>query len=978
VTLPADDWPRLKEVFGDARALPANLRAAYLAEACGGNEALRHEVEALLAVDTHAKSFLETPAVLLADTLVPKLLEGRRIGPYEIASRIGAGGMGEVYRARDARLGRDVAIKILPWAFARDPDRLARFDREARLLASLNHPHIGAIYGVEQMEGVPALVLELVEGPTLADRLATGPIPVTESLGIARQIAEALEAAHARGIVHRDLKPANIKITPDGIVKVLDFGVGKAVAGDGADGDLSHRSPAATGDTQDGVILGTPSYMSPEQARGMPVDKRTDIWAFGCVLYEMLTGRTVFAGETVSDHTAAIVERDPDWAALPVTMPLSIRRLLRRCLEKESARRLPDIAVARLEIDDAASDPGGTAGAVATMTPHSRDRVWKIATTAAVVIALVTIGVAAWSAMRPSPMAAPITFTLPAPEGLRYPANYGSLSLSPDGRTIAFVAIDTTGRLTAADAGPGALYIRSLGSQEARRLPGTDGAVSPFWSPDSRFVGFIAGGNLKKVAVAGGPPVTLAERPAGRSAWSAQGVILYARIDESGGLYRIPDNGGQPTRATELDRSRDELTHAHPLFLPDGLRFLFLGQNNDRSKSAIYLASLDSQTRTRLLDVHSQPDYAPGFLLYQRGGAVMAHPFDEKQGRLIGDAVPIAEGVDSDNINGRAAFSASANGALIYRSGPATGGSGRLTWFDRSGKTLGTVAENGFYRYPRVSPDGRHVLVTFSKDEVGMDLWQIDLARGVPTRSTFHPGDDFWPSVWSPDSQRVVFSSSRTRIGVFDLYQQSAAGAATAELLWRSGETKSPSGFSPDGRILLVDRWVSGGSGDMWALPMTGDRKPFPLIETAFNEHSAVFSPSGRFIAYVSNDSGVSQVYAQPFPPTGARVQLSSGNGRSPMWMSDGRTVLYSTQAETSARTFVAETTFMAVDVTTSGSTVRAGAPRTLFMQRHIGGGLNRFAVDPSGQRFLLVVPEQKVSPPITVVLNWPSLLSKE
>ena len=388
----------------------------------------------------------------------------------------------------------------------------------------------------------------------------------------------------------------------------------------------------------------------------------------------------------------------------------------------------------------------------------------------------------------------------------------------------------------------GALYIRSLGSQEARRLSGTDGASYPFWSPDSRFVGFIAGGNLKKIAVAGGPPVTLAEHPGGRSAWSAQGVILYNRDDDSSGLYRIPDNGGQPTRVTELDRSRDELWHAHPIFLPDGRRFLFLGGSNDRSKSAIYLASLDSQTRTRLLDVHSQPDYAAGFLLYQRGGAVMAHPFDEKQGRLTGDAVAIAEGVDTDTINGRAVFSASPNGALIYRSGSASGGSGRLTWFDRSGKTLGTVAENGFYRYPRVSPDGRHVVVTFSKDEVGMDLWQIDLARGVPTRSTFHPDDDFWPSVWSPDSQRVVFSSSRTRKGVFDLYQRSAAGAATAELLWQSGESKSPSGFSPDGRILLVDRLVSSGSSsDMWALPMTGDRKPFPLIETAFNEGQPSF-----------------------------------------------------------------------------------------------------------------------------------------
>ena len=977
MTLPPDQWPRVKEVFADARALPANLRAAYLAEACGGNAALHHEVESLLALDTHANRFLETPAVLPADTGAQRL-EGQRVGPYQITSWIGAGGMGEVYRARDATLGREVAIKILPQIFASDPNRLARFDSEARMLAALNHPHIGAIYGVEQSEGSPALILELVEGPTLADRLATGPIPLTESLWIVRQIADALEAAHARGIVHRDLKPANIKITPDGNVKVLDFGLAKAVASDGVQ-DLALSPTVPVSGTHDGVILGTAPYMSPEQARGQTVDKRTDIWAFGCVLYEMLTGRMVFPGNTVSDHIAAILEREPDWAALQVTTPLSIRRLLRRCLEKESARRLPDIAVARLEIDDAAGDQGGAAEA-ASVTPRSRDRGWRRATAAAVVMALITVGFAAWSVTRPAPMGAPITFTLPPPEGLRYLSIYGSLSLSPDGRSVAFVAMDANRGFADAETSPGALYIRSLGSQEARRLSGTEGAAGPFWSPDSRFVGFIADGNLKKVAVAGGPPVTLAERPNGRAAWSAQGIILYTRLDDSTGLYRIPDTGGQPTRVTELDRSRDESWHVHPIFLPDGRRFLFLGYSNDRSKSAIYLASLDSQTRTRLLDIHSQPDYAPGFLLYQRGGAVMAHPFDEKHARLTGDAAPIAEGIDSDNINARAAFSASANGALIYRSGAATGGSGRLTWFDRSGKTLGTIAEYGFFRYPRVSPDGRHVVVTFSKDEVGMDLWQIDLARGVPTRSTFHPGDDFWPSVWSPDSQRVVFSSSRTRKGVFDLYQSPAGGAAKAELLWEAGETTSPSGFSPDGRILLVNRWKRGGStGDIWALPMTGDRKPFPLIETAFNEHSAVFSPSGRFIAYGSNDSGVRQVYVQPFPPTGARVQLSTGNGGSPVWTSDGRTVLYSSFVElSSARTFVAETAFMAVDVTTSGATVRAGSPRMLFMQRHIGGGLNGFAVDPSGQRFLLVVPDQNVLAPITVVLNWPSLLSKE
>ena len=930
---------------------------SFVTSACGGDEALRREVEALLARADSAEGFLAAPIGELAagvfasaDASKPSHVEGfigRHIGTYQILSRLGEGGMGEVYRARDAKLGRDVAIKVLPPAFTADRERLARFDREARMpVRELSN--IGATTAP-----TPSMAAALVPSwsrEILAGRIGRGPIAAAP--WIARQIAEALEAAHEKGIVHRDLKPANIAITPAGTVKVLDFGLAKSGAGS-AGADPSQSPTFTSSGTHEGVLLGTAAYMSPEQARGHAVDKRTDVWAFGCVLYEMLTGQMAFPGRTVSDHIAAILERDPDWAHLPATTPPSIRRLLRRCLEKEPGRRVPDIAVARLEIDDAAGDPRGEAAA--TVTSRSSDRVWKIATAAAAVIALATIGFAAWSAMRPSPMAEPITFTLPPPEGLRYLTMYGLLSLSPDGRTVAFVATDATKRVADTETDRGALYIRSLGSQETRRLSGTDGASNPFWSPDSRFVGFIDDRNImKKIAVAGGPPVPITEHAAGRSTWSAQGVILFRRDDDSRVLYRVLDTGGQSIQATELDRSRDESFHAAPLFLPDGRRFLLLGGGNDRSKSAIYLASLDSQTRTHLVDVFSQPGYSAGFLLYQRGGAVMAHPFDEKQGRLTGDAVAIAEGVDTDTINGRAAFSASLNGALIYRSGTASGGSGRLTWFDRSGKTLGTIAETGFYRYPRVSPDGRQVVVTFSKDEVAMDLWQIDLARGVPTRSTFHTDDDFWPSVWSPDSQSVVFASSRTRKGVFDLYQRSAAGAANEELLWQSDDSKSPSGFSPDGRILLFDRIMNNGSSsDIWKLPMTGDRKPSPLIETRFNEGQAVFSPDGRFIAYMSTESGVNQVYVQPYPVTGARVQLSTGNGRSPMWTADGRTVLYAAKVDESpARVFVAETAFMAVDVTTSGSTIIPGSPRMLFTQRHIGGGMNGFAADASGQRF--------------------------
>jgi Tol biopolymer transport system component len=711
--------------------------------------------------------------------------------------------------------------------------------------------------------------------------------------------------------------------------------------------------------------------MSPEQARGQAVDKRADIWAFGCVLFEMLTGRTPFPGSTVSDHIAAILEREPDWTALPPATPARIRRLLRRCLEKDLNRRLHDIADARIEIDDAREADGVVR--TEPLVTSARDRAWWTAIAAAAAIAVIAIGFTSWSVLRPAPPAAPIAFTFtlpPPPEGQRALTISGSLSVSPDGQSVAFVALDENRRSTEGETGQPVLFIRALGLQDARMLSGTDGATNPFWSPDGRFVGFVAGGTLKKIAAAGGPPVTLADHTGRSAAWSARGVILFHRGDQ-GPLLQISDSGGQPTPVTTLDPSRDELVHDHPLFLPDGRRFVFLARCNDRSKNAIYLASLDSDTRTRLLDVNSQPDYSAGFLLYERGGTVMAQPFDEQRERLTGEAIPIAHGVDTQTFDGRAAFSVSANGVLIYRTGPATGGPGRLTWFDRSGKALGTIAEKGFYRYPRVSPDGRRVAVTFSRDPswAAADLWQIDLDRPVPTRFTFHPDDDFWPNVWSPDGQRVVFSSSRTRKGVFDLYQRSAAGAATDELLWQSSDNKSASGFSPDGRLLMVERYMGPGKGrDVWALPTTGDRKPFPLIATPFNEDSAVVSPSGRFIAYVSDDSGPRQVYVQPFPPTGARVRLSSGSGFSPVWTADGRTVLYSTSDQR----------FMAVDVATSGSTVRAGSPRMLFTQRHLGGGANGFTVDPSGQRFLLVVPDQQAFSPITVVVNWPSLLAKK
>jgi len=901
---------------------------------------------------------------------------GTRLGAYEILTLIGSGGMGEVYRARDSRLHRDVAIKVLQSEVAGDHDRLARFEREAQVLASLNHPNIAHIHGIEDSTGTPALVMELVEGPTLADRIAKGPIPLDEALPVAKQIAEALEAAHDKGIIHRDLKPANIKVRPDGAITVLDFGLAKLAepSGPAASGSPS-LSPTITAPavmTGLGVVLGTAPYMSPEQARGRPVDRRSDIWAFGCVLFEMLTGRLAFPGNTVSDHIAAILEREPAWTTLPAGTPPRIHRLLRRCLAKDVRRRLPDIAVARLEIDEPLDEAGSTAGA----RRQSRTLMQiTMAALLAVGLILVVVGL-----IRRDHRSDSIALDLGPPDGYRFLGLPGTVAISPDGRQVVFPAVPTDTGPSASELGIDAtglrradgalLNIREFTSPTARPLTGTEGGTFPFWSPDGRFVGFVSDGVLKKISVTDGSVMQLADGASGRAAWSSASIVLFTGSD--GRLRRVADNGGAATIVSELDKSRGEYAHAWPVFLPGGRRFIYLARSNELAMSAVYLSSIDSTARRRLMNAVTSVEYASGYLLYERSGSLIAQRFDDAAGEFTSDPKLIIGSIATGGAYSSVAVSASQTGVLVYRRGPSRsviGGLGELTWFDRSSGKIKAITPPGYYRYASLSPDGRRVAVMFSADGRSFDVWQVDLERNVPTRFTFNGDDDFWPVAWTWDAKYVAFASRHQPGRAYDLYRRLADGAAADELLYESPDPKHPTGFSPDGKLLLFTR-DNGASGntDIWALPMDASRDPFPVVSTQFNEGSAVFSPDGRWIAYVSDDTGAMQVYVQPFPPTGSRFRLSTTGGTSPMWTRGGREVVYATT----------EQEFMAVDVTVAGPAIRVSPPRHLFAHPHIGANWNHFAVDSAGDQFLLTVPQKETYGAMTVLLNWPSLLQNK
>jgi len=943
-------WAAVERLYHSALQRDASERERFLAEACAGDDALRGEVKSLLAHDGSA-AFLSTPAAVQAGHVMPSGLSiGHTVGQYVISAHLGAGGMGEVYRARDQKLGRDVAIKILPTVFTSDQERLARFAREARILAALNHPHIGAIYGVEDTGPVRALVLELVDGPTLADRIQHGRIPVAEALKIARQIADALEAAHEKGIVHRDLKPANIKVTPDGVVKVLDFGLAKAASGDtGAD---PSQSPTITvAGTREGVLLGTAAYMSPEQARGQTVDKRTDIWAFGCVLYEMLTGRAAFPGSSVSDTLVAILERTPDWTALPNATPAAIQRLLQRCLEKDSKLRLHDIVDGRIEIDDALrakqSDPA----------PQLRSRWLKLAAAGAVVISVALGGWAVSRLRQPAAEAPVLRLQINPPDGGQFDrlgAFSPSLALSPDGRTAVFGAtVD----------GKRALWLRSLDDTKARPLSGTQNATWPFWSPDGKSIAFFSQGKLWRIDIAGGNPFAICDltRIMG-GVWAPDGRILVGIF--GGTLASVPASGGTLSPLTALDMSMGDRAHVWPQLLPGGHFLYWAASSKPEHNGVVYAASFEKPNeRISLVTSETRALYATGpdgqgYLLWQRAGTLVAQEFDGATLEFAGEPRPIAEGVGVVAASAIIAVTASTNGTLLYASPDLQ----QLTWFDRAAKLLGTVGDPGvFFSGIRISPDGKQIATT--RIDAGRDLWLIDADRGTSRRTTHDSGGGFDPQ-WSPDSRTILFTGEN----VTALYRKDAAGAGPDQRLG-SLPLSNLTDWSHDGRFVLGTRGTVETQTDIWVLPVTADGQLVPdaavkpYLRTPVSESGGRFSPEAtpRWVAYQSNESGRNEVYVQSFPDARGPHRISADGGTAPQWGRDGRELFYRSAAGK----------VVAVNVTLGSDTVAASSPRELFTIPPE----SFFEVAPDGQRFLVNVLDP-TSHPLTVIVNWPSLMN--
>jgi eukaryotic-like serine/threonine-protein kinase len=887
---------------------------------------------------------------------------GAGLGPYEILSAIGAGGMGEVYRARDTRLKREVALKILPATFATDPGRLARFQREAEVLATLNHPNIAAIYGLEggPTEAGPyvteraeptvgggfrrpmqALVMELVEGETLAERIARGAIPVADAVSVAKQMAEALEAAHERGIIHRDLKPANIKVRSDGTVKVLDFGLAKLTdpndPNDPTDPTVANRfsiSPTITSPalmTGVGVLLGTAAYMSPEQAKGRPADKRSDIWAFGCVLYEMLTGQRAFPGDDVSETLAGVIKSEPDWDAVPNNTPASIRRLLRRCLQKDPRRRLRDAGDARIELEE---PPDAQQIAVGP------SRLWRGRAAIALAVLVATIAVAIRFLSAP-PSAPAVVFDVGPPPGGRI--DIGE-PLSPDGRMVAFIA--------AGETGPSQIWVRPLDSTTPRLIPGTEQAQRPFWSPDSQWIGYFAQGKLAKVQISGGPPLVIANEGSRDGAWSPEDVILVGG-QRGKPLLRVSAGGGQATPVTEL--RANEISHDYPDFLPDGRHFLFMARGTTLAEAALYVGSLDSKDRHLLSGINSGARYSPtGHVLFVRDNTLMAQTFDVRRFELSGSPFPVARDVPGPV----APFSTSSNGALAYLSG-ATASNSELTWFDRTGKPLGRVASRGAYSMQALSPDDNYV--AFSN--AAADIWVLDIGKGVASRVTSDPASDFFP-VWSPDGRRIAFSSNRG--GTSNLYERTFGVVGEDKLLLKSnGPDANARDWSPDGNYLLYN-----AAGDIWALPMAGNEKPMRVTETSFAELNPVLSPDARWMAYSTDETGEDQIYIQSFPQPGVRQQVSGTGGFQPRWSRDGKELFY----------IRPDFMLMSVSVKALDARLDVSAPVPLFRkQLAVLGPIatqRSYSVSADG-RFLMNVSPDDLARPITVVLNWASTLKK-
>ena len=940
-----DRWRQVAEVYESALEREPAARAAFLAETCREDSDLRREVESLLAQE-HTSFIIDegvdaVAAAVLQET--PRLEPGTTIGPYRVESLIGAGGMGEVYRARDTKLDRDIALKVLPESLTNDADRLARFTREAIVLASFNHPNIAAIHGLEDRGEVHALVLELVDGPTLADRIAAGALPVAEALPIARQIADALTAAHEHGVIHRDLKPANIKMRDDGTVKVLDFGLAKQSAPE-PPAPASH-SPAVMSPvvTAMGVVLGTAAYMSPEQVKGRAADKRSDVWAFGCVLYEMLTAQRAFAGDDVSDTFASVLKGQPDWTALPAGTPASIRRLLRRGLEKDPRRRLADMADARLEIDEALAPPA--ADAAPQTTRHSA-LPWTIA--ALLASALVAV-IAIWHPWRaaPAPLSQYVSIDLGTDASLsRSVSGTTPLAISPDGSMLAFVGERD---------GVAQLYLRRFGQLHA--VPLVTGQISePFFSPDGQWVGFfsIADGKLKKVPVAGGSAVPICDvdilHPRGASWGEDQSIVFNPYSETWRPLFRVPAAGGKPQPVTTLREG--EVSHRWPQVLPGANAILFaaFGTQGGIDASNIVAQRLSGgPSKIVVRGAHYARYVRSGYLIYAQGATLFAVPFDADRLEVTGQPVAIVHGVMGFKVSGASLFDISDTGSLAYVAGELTGTDAPMAWMRRDGTTTVMRAPPRDWRSPQFSPDGKRIAFHLD-DGRQLDIYTYEWARDFTTRLTFGPSVNSYP-VWSPDGRTIVFSSTPNAQQLANLYWVSADGSGTPHRLTESPDRQIVSSWHPSGKYLAFDQQISRQQWDLMVVPMEVSGSgwkagtPTRVFTHVSQGHRAVFSPDGRWLAYMSNESGRSEVFVRPFGGSGVPRQVSTSGGRIPTWSRTRHELFYLSP----------DSHLMVVSYTVDGDTFRANPPQKWSEQPiNERPTMRPFDVHPDGDRFVV------------------------
>ena len=944
-------WQKVDDIYQAALEHSPDSRAAFLDGACKGNVELRQEVESLLQFDGRSTRFIDMPAIELEAKAVAKESSEaqadlpKEFGPYRILSTLGHGGMGEVYRARDSRLNRDVAIKILPKIFLLDRDRLARFQREAQVLASLNHPNIGAIYGLEEQNGLRGLVLELIEGPTLAEQIANGPMALEEALVIARQIAEALEAAHERGVIHRDLKPSNVKVTQDGVVKVLDFGLAKVLGGEMLPEDISN-SPTLKA-TAAGVILGTAAYMSPEQAKAKPVDKRADIWAFGCVLFEMLSGKKLFAGETLTDTLAAVVRAEPNWNDLPASTPPRIHQLLRRCLTKDPRQRLRDIGDAKYDLENADQR--------AHITGKSRRNWLLIPIVGLLMIAALAVGAFISSRLNQRAETAPpvirLTYDL---KGHQFDpgTNRNRIAISPDGSKLVYIADNK-------------LYLRSLDSlEEAKEIPGGEPARNTFFSPDGQWIAYLTQVAVKKLRVTGGTPVFICSRgdTLGGS-WGPDNTILLGALFS--GILRVSADGGNPET---IVKPAPGLLYANPQFLPDGRSFVYQrGRPGLPADNELVMRTLASSDETVIMRGGLGFRYVPsGHIVYatnrnldQVDLAVVA--FDVNSRQVTSSPTTVITNVQLSLSGNTPQFSVSQNGSLIYIQGPAAQSAGnRLVTVSASGKVSSLAAQPRDYSDPRVSPDGRFVAAHLQGEQ--NDVWVTDVSRGTLVRLSLDAGEDETP-VWSPDGRSVAWAGSRADV-LRGIFRRPADGSGSEELVWKLEKHAHVRDWTPDGRALVLEIVDPYTNNDIWRLNLEGTPSAVPFRQTQFNEGSSRLSPDGHWLAYVSAESGRDEIYIQSFPQPGAMTQVSTTGGSQPVWSRDGRKLFFRAEGA------IQEITFE------PGSPPSVSKARRLFDDTFDSpqgalGGHTAYDVFNDGQ-FLMIQPVDKVDRgQIVVVVNW-------